>query len=63
MTNFTLNSADEIYSIERRVMKRIGTVKALPHWKQIIFWELYGLSGEDYQDKLLELKTQMQKSM
>lgn len=56
MTNFTLNSADEIFSIEKRVIKRIGTIKTLPHNKQVIFWELYGLSGADYQMKLNELK-------
>ena len=54
MTNFTLNSSDEIYSIEKRVVTRIGTVTTLPHWKQVIFWELYGLSGEDFQKKLKE---------
>ena len=56
MTNFTLNSSDEIYSLERRVIKKIGTVKALPRRQQHIFWELYGLSGEDYKRKLNELK-------
>ena len=57
MTNFTLNSLDEIYSIEHRVTKMTGKVKVLPHWKQLIFWELYGLSDKDYKDKLGELKT------
>ena len=56
MTNFPLNSTDEIYSIERQIVKRIGTVKTLPRWKQLIFWQLYGLSGEAFKEKLNELK-------
>ena len=57
MTNFTLNSSDEIYSLEKNVLIKIGNVRILPPWKQDIFYELYILSGEAYQEKLLELKT------
>ena len=31
-------------------------IKALPDWKQKIFYELRGLSGDEYQDKKNEAK-------
>ena len=55
MKNFSLNSMDEIYSIEKRSRtKETGDI--LPVWKQKIFTELHELSGKDYREKLKELK-------
>ena len=54
MNNFTLNSSDEIYSLEKNVLTKTGNVRILPTWKQDIFYELYSLSGEAYQEKLEE---------
>lgn len=55
MKNFSLNSMDEIYSIEKRSRtKETGDI--LPVFQQKIFAELHELSGKDYRDKLKELK-------
>ena len=54
MTNFSLNSSDEIYSLEKNVLIKTGNVRILPPWKQDIFYELYSLSGQAYQEKLKE---------
>ena len=56
MTNFTLNSNDEVHKIIKRPPEII-LPKALPDWEQQIFKALHSLSGEAYQEKLLELKT------
>ena len=52
--NSTLNSLDEVFDIIKRPPKK-ESVKVLPRWKQRIFTELHGLSGEVYKRKLYEV--------
>ncbi len=56
MKNFGLNSNDEVHQIIKRPPEII-LPKALPYWDQKIFTELHELSGDEYRDKLKELKT------
>ena len=53
MRNTTLNSSDEIHKIIKRPPEK-ESIRILPAYKQRIFTELHGLSGEAYQNKLKE---------
>ena len=53
MTNFPLNSNDEVYDIIKRPPEQ-ESIKVLISEKQRIFTELHELSGDAYQRKLRE---------
>lgn len=55
MSGTYLNSNDEVYEIIK-APRTINNPDALPDWKQTIWMDLIGLSGNEYQEKLAEAK-------
>ncbi|MEE9451057.1 MAG: hypothetical protein V3V72_13490 [Ignavibacteriaceae bacterium] len=62
MKNSTLNSLDEIYDIIKRPPEQ-ESIRILSPYKQRIFTELHGLSGEADQDKLKEARPEQLKKV
>ena len=55
MSGSYLNSNDEVYDIIKKP-RTINNPKVLPEWKKDIFFDLHGLSGAEYQEKLSEAR-------
>lgn len=57
MPNFTLDSHADIHRIIKSGKpKETNNQKALPKWKQEIFYILHGLSGDEYREELKKVQ-------